>query len=237
MIEADFNAEMQTALGGNLVDVELTADDFTYAFNKAKRTYIQKGNNNQNRDFHVLNIVADQREYDIPSDIHTIRALVRPSSTLSASDPFSNAIIQDIFSNQTQGYGGLLAYELSAQLVEMVNKYSVHEAEYIHDTINSKLKLTKTPLTDATWFIDAYSGLTDEQYRDNLWIQDWTLSELKIILGRAYSKFSSLPSPSGESSLNGDILIQEGKEEQRMLLEQIGDYTDGEPTGLPIMIG
>lgn len=237
MIEADFNAEMQTALGGNLVDVELGADDFTYAFNKAKRVYIQRGNNNQSRDFHVLNIVTDQREYDIPSTIHTIRALVRPSSSLSSSDPFSSAIIQDIYYNQTQGYGGLLAYDLSTQLVEMVNKYSVHEAEHIHDKVNSKLKLTKTPTVDATWFIDAYSTLTDDQYRDVLWVQDWTLSELKVILGRAYSKFSSLPSPSGETSINGDILIQEAKEEQRMLIEQINDYVDGDETGLPIVLG
>ena len=49
--ELDFNTDLEIALGGSLIDVELTANDYSYAFRMAKKVFLQKGSNNAIHDF------------------------------------------------------------------------------------------------------------------------------------------------------------------------------------------
>ena len=87
------------------------------------------------------------------------------------------------------------------------------------------------------WLLEVYTDLSDDEYRDRLWIYEFALAHTKIMLGRAYSKFQSLSSPTGETSLNGDALLQEGIADKERLLIEIKDYTDGDPIGGAILIG
>lgn len=59
--------------------------------------------------------------------------------------------------------------------------------------------------------------LTQLEVDQQAWIRKYALAWAKQMLGQIRSKFSSVPGPTGEISLKGDTLIQEGKDEQDKL--------------------
>lgn len=239
MDKITFDAELTTELGGNLIDVELTDEDFNVAFKNAKQIFIQRGNNNMDRQFYSLDVIADTNTYTLPaeSNIDTVTRLIKPRGLISGNDPFSVAYVQSMFRQTYSGGANLLVYELTSQYLENVNKYTAYDTNFIYKPRSFELTLLDKPVTDATWILDCYANLTDDEYRDMEWIADYALAECKIILGRAYSKFQSLSSPTGETSLNGEALISEGREDKTQLLEDIKNYVDGAPAGGIILMG
>jgi len=239
-VSTEFATDITTALSGNLADVELTQSDWDFAFDKSKRTFQQRANNNLDKKFYPLAVTANNRSYVIPAEenIDTIIRFIKPRSTFSPNDPFSIASINQLFGNQFSGTSsGLLTYELGMQMLDNVNIYIANDTDFIWKKRNNSLTLLDTPKTDGTWLVECYADLSDAEYEEVLWIRNFTIAECKIILGRAYRKFQSLTTPTGETSLDGEQLVQEGKDEQERLIESIGDYTDGDPTGAIIMIG
>lgn len=241
MDKQDFYDFIEARLGGNLVEVELTTEDYRTAFEVAKSTFIQRGNNNLEKKFYALSVTAGTRSYTLPTaeNIDTVIRIIKPRSGLGTDDPFSLSVIQEMFSVQSTltTDTSLLTYELSKQLLDNINIYFVNDTPFIYKPRNSSLELLDPPKVDQTWFLECFCNLTDAEYRDVLWVQNYALAEAKIILGRAYSKFSSLTTPAGEVSLNGEALISEGKDEKTTLLENIDQYVDGGPTGGVIFIG
>lgn len=244
-----FDSEMEIALGGSLVDVELTSDDYDYAFKRAKRTFQQKGNNNYDYNFIALNVLTDVQTYTIDSSIRDVIRIIRPGSAFSAQNPFHQQVITDLLapvyggggdqcgSQYMNGGGALLIYELTQAYLEDVNRYTLQNVTFHHNRLRSQLNLHTVPKYDQTWLLEVYSDLNDVEYREIPWIQEYALAELKIILGRAYRKFASLSTPSGENNLDGDQLVQEGRDDQTRLLNEIKEYTDGEATGGIILMG
>ena len=53
------------------------------------------------------------------------------------------------------------------------------------------------------------------------WIRRYTLALSKELLGIVRSKYSSMPIPNGEVSLDGEALKAEGREEKNMLIEEL----------------
>lgn len=235
-----FIEDMTTALGGNLIDVELDQKDFQYAFDQAKRLFVQKGNNNLDKKFYSLSITEGTRVYTLPSNenIDTVIRIIKPTSSFSSDDPFSMASIQQVFGSQQMTAGSsLISYELTMQLLDNINIYIAHSTDFIWKKRNNELTLLDTPKIDETWMLELYADLSDAEYEEVLWVREYTLAQLKMILGRAYRKFQTLTTPSGETPLDGEQLVQDGKEEKERLIENIQDYVDGDPTGSVIMIG
>lgn len=237
-----FKDSILTLLGGNLVDVELTDSDITVAFNHAVKTWEQKGNVNLDHEWMTLPVTQGTRVYTVPDGINTIVRVIRPSTTgLSTDNPFHAAFIQNLYSGFGVGGVGvgsqLISYDLTLQLIENIEKYFSLGTQFFYRRFSKEIELQTQPQYDSIWFMEVYKTLTDDQYRDVLWVQEWTLAECKMILGRAYSKFQSLSAPTGDTSLNGDALIQEGKDDKERLLQDISDYTDGEPIGGLMIMG
>lgn len=245
----DFADECMTALGGNLVDVELEEKDFRYAFKQAKKTFQQKGHNSYRRSF--ISIVAEKgvSTYDLPDkslgEVDTIVKIIRPNGAGgSVGNPFQQVTYNDMMQGIGSGGSGcgscgpnFLQYELTLQRIEMMQRYAVNDIQFVHDKFKNTIKLLKLPDRDATFLLDAYVNLADEEYMEILWIQMWTIAELKQILGTAYRKFNSLAAPTGETSLSGDQYIQESKEEKTQLLEDIENFVDGGSDYMEIRFG
>lgn len=237
MIEADFNSLMETLLGGNLVDVELTTTDYTAAFEMAKRVHQTKGNIGESKAFVTLDVTSGATTYTVDPSILRITQILKPGgSTFYAENPFHRATLNDLI-NPLIGGGScgsdsnqfsVLNYDLTLGYLEQLEKLSVKDVRFTYNRYNQSLLIEQQPVSDETWLMEAYLTLTDDLYRDMVWIQDWTLAELKIILGTAYRKFSSLNTPAGEIALDGPELIQEGREDKERLLEDIANYVDGE---------
>jgi hypothetical protein len=58
------------------------------------------------------------------------------------------------------------------------------------------------------------------------WIRRYTLALAKELLGIVRSKYSSMPIPNGEVSLDGEALKAEGREEKNMLVEELKMFLD-----------
>jgi hypothetical protein len=59
------------------------------------------------------------------------------------------------------------------------------------------------------------------------WIQEFSYSFCKMLLGQAYSKFASIAGPQGGTSLNGAAMVQEAQAEMEKLQEDLKLYVDG----------
>lgn len=239
-VSSTFVEDMTTALGGNLIDVEMGTKDFQYAFDNAKRMFTQKGNNNLDKKFYSLSVTEGTRTYTIPSNenVDTVIRIIKPTSSFSSDDPFSMASIQQVFGTQKSTAGSsLINYELAMQLLDNINIYIAHSTDFIWKKRNNELTLLDTPKVNESWMLELYADLSDAEYEEVLWVREYALAELKMIMGRAYRKFQTLTTPSGEMPLDGEQLVQDGKEEKQQLIENIQDYVDGDPTGSVIMIG
>lgn len=250
MIFNDFKDEMLTMLGGNLVDVELEDKDYQMALKRAIRVFQQKGNNSYRRVFQPLVVTKSEYTYELPVEtptngkIDTIVKIVKPSGGWNIEDPFSLAAYNDMFYGIGTGMGcacnttaDYMTYELTMQNIEDARRYMAYETQFVHDKFKNTITLLKKPEKDTTWLLDCYVNLTVEEYSDILWVQSWALSELKIILGTAYRKFQSLAAPTGETSLAGSEYIQEGKDMQEQLLEDILNGVDGEISFSEVRLG
>jgi len=235
-----FKSDIEISLGGSLIDVELSQDDYDFAFDRAKRIFIQRGNNNYDHKFLPLAVVTDTFSYELPSsdNIDTIVKIIKPRSSLSPADPFSVATINEMFGGMyAGGSSSLISYELGMQALDNINIYVLNDTQFTWNKRTNTIVLLDNPKIDESWFIEVYADLSDVEYEEVIWVRQYTMAEAKIILGNAYRKFSSLTAPSGETSLQGDTMISEGKEEQLLLLETIGDYVDGDIAGSVFIIG
>lgn len=235
-----FKDDIEISLGGSLIDVELTQEDYDYAFDKAKRIFIQRGNNNFERKFITITVTPDTFAYVLPSseNIDTIVRIIKPKSSLSPANPFHVATFNEIFGSMySAGSSSMVSYELLHQSLETINIYLLHDTQFIWKKRTNTLTLLDNPKLGENWVVEVYADLTDAEYEEVIWVRNYTMAEAKIILGMAYRKFQSLTSPSGETSLSGDAMIAEGKEEQLLLLETIGDYVDGDVAGSVFLIG
>ena len=58
------------------------------------------------------------------------------------------------------------------------------------------------------------------------WIRKYTYALAKELLGIIRSKYSSMPIPDGEVTLDGEALKTEGREEKQQLLEELKEYLE-----------
>jgi hypothetical protein len=238
-----FKEEIVTMLGDNMVEVELSDNDIRLAMQRAKRTYKQKGPDNSRKVFYCLNATKETTTFVIPREIDTIIKIIRPTintfglSGYGYNDGLGNwqgaGGAYDMFSD-----GDMLSYELLLGKMESLNRLMHHDVSFQHDKYRSTMRVNQKPYRDEKWFVECYATLTDEEYMDMIWIQDWTLAEAKIILGTAYRKFSGIPDPTGSSvSLGGDQLIAEAQQDKERLLEDILNGVSGDVDYYGVYIG
>lgn len=242
MNKEEFNEEILTALGGGLIDVELGDKELDLAFKRAKRTFQQKGSNNMRRSFFRLKVNKCQQEYKLPSEIDTIVKVIKPITGFSVENPLSLAVYNELFYDLgNYGAGGFdhVSYDFTLQKIETFHRYMAYDAQFQHDKHNNTVRFLKNPERDRVfWLLDCYVNLSDDEYRDVLWIQSWAEAEAQEILGRAYGKFSSIPDPTGGSvSLNGDQMVQDAQRKKEQLLEDILNGVDGDPSYYEIRMG
>lgn len=241
VLTEEFKETVISLLSGTLVDVELEDTDVETAYKHAKRTFKHKGNDNLTQSFWKLSVKPKTAQYQLPSEITDVREAITPKSDYSfmGGDPFAMASFQETF---THGMGGsssgdyFYTYDLTRQIMDNNRIYTASEPSYRFDRRKKALYLMNPPRVEQEWLLDVYRESTDEEYQENLWIINWTVAECKQILGRAYRKFGSLPTPSGESQLDGSDLVQEAQREKEQLLEEIENFTDGDADGMGVYI-
>lgn len=235
----EFRDDIITQLGGGMVDVELDDTEIELAFKKAKRTFQQKGHNSYRRQFFRLPVTSCKMSYKLPTEVDTVVRVIQPSMGFNISDEFSMVAYNQMFgSTSNNQIGDWLSYEFTLQQIERWGRYNVKEIPFDYDPFRKTISFLKAPRGKNTvWLIELYTNLTDEEYMDILWVQEWAMAEAKQMLGNAYRKFSQLSGPNGVVSLDGGSLIQESKQEKEQLLDDILNGVDGSVDYYEIVFG
>lgn len=236
MTKEDFHELILTMLSGTLIDVELGNDEIETAFKRACLVKRTRGNDNTRLGYSVIPTVSGTDTYTLPTT-ETIDKIVQviQSGDTSISSVIGPGVGYEFLAGNSVCYDQTLMTLFQRQIEDFRKKYRSN-IQFIHDRDNNQIKfLTRV---SGEVLLEVYFRPSDEQYRDMLWIQEWTQAECLIMLGRAYAKFSSLSTPTGETSLNGQEMIQEGQEMKDRLLENIKNHVDSmEVSYSPLIFG
>jgi len=146
-----------------------------------------------------------------------------------------------------------LSYDLQTiQAIEM--NQQVRKSNYSFEIINNRLRIFPIPtVSTGSIFIEyikdderlsnsidpsdnKVSSVADAPYSNptysrinsvgRQWIFEYTLAIAKEMLGWVRSKYSTLPIPNSEVTLNGDSLLREASDNKVRLIERLREYLD-----------
>jgi hypothetical protein len=174
--------------------------------------------------------------YTLPSEFINVRQVFRRTIGLetgpsSASfDPFSSAILNTYLLNYNYS-GGLATYDFYAGYIELAARMFGGYLVYTFNPVTKEIRLVRNIKGSGEQILIWADVQRPEQelLQDpgaGIWIGDWTLSQLKLILGEAREKFATIAGPGGGTTLNGTALKAEGARMQETLLEDLKRYVD-----------
>lgn len=224
-------------LGDGMVSVELDPEHYEMAYAKAVQTYRARSQNSEEESYAFLDLVEDQQEYILPQEVTTVRQIFRRtigSTGQSAGNQFEpfEAGYLNTYLLKVGRTGGLLSYELYTQYQEMTARMFGGYVNYTFNPVTKKLIIVRRPQNSGETFLLWTFNMKPEiqllsDYRISNWIKDYTYSMAKYTLGEARSKFGQIAGPQGGTTLNGEALKNEAKEEMEKLMEDLKNYVDG----------
>ena len=237
--------DVKVMLGESMVDVELDGKDYNTALRLSLDRYRQRSSNAVEEAYAFLELQEEQTEYYLPKEIVDVRQVFRRgiggSTTGTYIDPFSLAYTNLYLLQAGAGGGysaGLLTYELFYDYQEQAGRMFGRDINYHYNTVTKKLTLVRRLQAEETVLLWVTKVKPDEMILQDPfalpWVRSYTIAIAKNILGQAYSKWNgSVIGPGGPSTLKGDALKAESKEEIEKLETEILQYVDnGTPYGI-----
>jgi len=233
--EALFN-NLRLRLGGDIIDLELDPQHYQAAYNYAIKVYRQRAQNATVESYTLLTIIKNIDTYTLPSEFINVRSIFRrtvgletgPSST--SFDPFSSAILNTYLLNYNYT-GGMATYDFYAGYVELAARMFGGYVTYTFNPVTKVLKMVRdfkgTGERVLIWADVQRPEI--ELLQDpgaGVWIGDYILAQLKMIIGEAREKYGTVAGPGGGTTLNGTAMKAEAKEAQEKLIEQLKAYVD-----------
>jgi hypothetical protein len=223
-------------LGGGIIDLELDPEHYEAAFNYAVKIYRQRAQNATVESYTLMTLETHVDTYTLPPEFINVRQVFRrtigletgPSS--SSFDPFSSAILNTYLLNYNYA-GGLATYDFYAGYIELAARMFGGYIIYTFNPVTKQIRLVRN-IKGSGEQILVWADVQrpeSELLQDpgaGIWIGDWTLSQLKLILGEAREKFGSIAGPGGGTTLNGTALKSEAKAMQDQLLLDLKNYID-----------
>ncbi len=235
-LKQELATDIDLRLGGQMVDVELDPEHYDLSIKRALSKYRQRSGNAVEESYAVLDLIPEQQTYILPEEVMSVKQIFRRglgnSQSTSNFEPFS-AGWMNAYLLQSGRQGGLVMYDLYAGFQELAMRMFGGYLNFIFNPTTKELTLIrKIPIgaeenvllwqynykPDTIILRDTYSGQ---------WIQDYSYSQAKFILGEARSKFNTINGPQGGTTLNGDALKAEATKEMEILEKAIIEYEDG----------
>lgn len=223
-------------LGDGIVDVELDPEHYEAAYQYAIKVYRQRAQNATIESYTLFEIHKNTNVYTLPDEFINVRQLFRRTVGLetgpaaSSFDPFSSAILNTYLLNYNYA-GGLATYDFYAGYIELAARMFGGYVIFTFNPVTKELRIVRDPKGSGEkvliWADIQRPEL--ELLQDpgaGVWIGDWTLAQLKSILGEAREKFASIAGPAGGTTLNGTALKAEAKASQDQLIEDLRRYVD-----------
>jgi len=229
---------VRTLLGDGMIDIELDPNHYEVALEKALGKYRQRAENAVEESYAILELQEDTNDYILPNEVMEVRELFRRSigSRSGGGDggtlfePFNLAYANTYLLSSTQ-MGGLSTYYAFAGYQELVGKMFGSFINFKFDPVSKKLTIMQRPRGDEQILMQIYNqrpdfNLLSDPYAGQ-WLKDYTLAVSKYMLGEARSKFATISTPQGGTSLNGDALKADAMAEMEKLEMDLANYIDG----------
>ena len=241
----DLTKEIELRLGGQMVDVELDPEHYDLAINKSFEKYRQRSENSVEEAFVQLDLVVDQTDYTLGSEVIDVMDIYRRSSgTLNSSngaqiEPFETAYLNN-FLMQSGRAGGLATFDALAQHRETLGRMFGENFTFTWNTVTKKLLIHRKVKAGDTVFLHVYKQRSDEELLTDPycgpWLKDFSLAMAKLILAEARGKFNTIAGPQGGTSLNADALRNDAQMSMDKLEDDLKYYAEGQ-SGLGVIIG
>jgi len=224
-------------LGNQIIDLEVDPEHLEAAYRYALRTYRQRAQNSTQESYTLFTIEKNQDTYTLPQEFVNVRCLYRRTVGLDTGpgatsfDPFSSAILNTYLLNYNVS-GGLATYDFYAGYIELAARMFGGYLNYTFDPVTKVLKVVrdfKGSGEKVLIWADIQRPETSliQDPAIGPWIEDFTLAELKGIMGEAREKFSTIAGPGGGTTLNGAAMKAESKEMKLNLIDELKRYIDG----------
>ncbi len=229
---------IRRSLGGSMVDIELDAEDYHLAIDKALEQFKSQSEASTESSTLYLDLSDDQNEFILPEEIIEVRQIFRRSTgTLGAGgseiDPFelawTNLYLLQAGSTST---GGIATYYMFTLYQEELGKLFGLYINFEFNSFTKKLTLIRRPRGQETILLWVHNErpeiqLLNDRYT-SIWIRDWSIAECKEMMGNAYRKYNTIPGPSGVITLPGTEMLNEAKEMKDDLRERLRNFESGE---------
>jgi len=223
-------------LGDGMVDVELDPKHYNIAIDRALSKYRQRAQNSVEESYATLRLTTEQQEYTLPKEVMSVKQIFRrglgSAQSTSNFEPFS-AGWMNAYLLQGGRQGGLVMYELYAGFQELAMRMFGGYMNFTFNPTTKKLTIIrKIPEgAEEDVLLWQYNYKPDqvliEDHMSGQWIQDYAYAQAKFILGEGRSKFGSINGPAGGTTLNGDALKAEAKEEMKQLEDDLKNFEEG----------
>jgi len=244
-LKTDIIDYIRLRLGDQIVDVEADKEHYEMGIKQALIRYRQKSSNSVEESYAFLDIHPETQEYILPNYIMDVKQVFRrgigsvTGTTASQFEPFASGYL-NTYMLVAGRVGGLTNYELFVDYQKLAMRMFGGFMNFTWNKVTKKLTLIrKQPFggTGASNQVSESILLWCYNYKPDLmllndpqtfpWIQDYAYALVLISIGNAREKYASIAGPGGGTSLNGQVLKQEGTELLKELDEQIKNYVDG----------
>ena len=223
-------------LGDGIIDLELDPQHYEAAYNYAIKVYRQRAQAATEESYTLFTVEKNVDTYTLPSEFINVRCIYRRTIGLetgpgaSSFDPFSSAILNTYLLNYNYA-GGMATYDFYAGYVELAARMFGGYVVYTFNPVTKILRIVRDPKASGERvLIWADIQKTEEVLLQDpgagVWIGDFVLANLKLIIGEAREKFATIAGPGGGTSLNGTAMKAEGKAAMETLIEDLKRYVD-----------
>ena len=223
-------------LGDGIIDLELDPQHYEAAYNYAIKIYRQRAQNATAESYTLFTVEENVDTYTLPQEFINVRCLYRrtvgletgPSS--SSFDPFSSAILNTYLLNYNYA-GGMATYDFYAGYVELAARMFGGYVIYTFDPVTKVLRIVRDPKGTGEriliWAdVQRPEIVLLQDPGAGVWIADFVLATLKMIIGEAREKFGTIAGPGGGTTLNGTAMKAEGSALQKELIDELKRYVD-----------
>jgi hypothetical protein len=235
-------SEITSALGGNMIDIDLTPRDIDLAITFAFRRYRQRSPNANVNCFVFLDTQPGVQLYTLPNEIQIVKDIFRKGAgglTAGAQiDPFSQAIAQNLFMVQNPGggttggigAGNLALFDFSVQYAGLIGRMFGRDTQFTWTAATHQLFIHRKFTGIETMGLECYAALPETVLLSDPYARPWltsmSIAQAKLKMGEARATYGSYAGPQGGITLNGAELKSEALAEIEKLDKELSDNLD-----------
>lgn len=230
---------LYTRLGHPLIDVGLTRAHMDLAVQKGLDYIRRDSGAGYTRGYFFLTLNPGQQQYTLTSKAVGFNKIVdvlyvyRPRggflNSTFGGEIYGQQMLQQLY---VSGTFDILTYHLLANYQSIVAKLFASDFQFQWSERTRVLAIQRKIGRQERVLIDAVIERTEQDlFTDRMtknWIENWALSEAKIMLGETRGKYQSLPGAGGSVSLNAADLKNEAIAMQQVLRQELDDLVVSE---------